>query len=54
MRYSDEFRKGYRDYVNGFEMQSSQSEYDDGYQAARHHFFKDIPYDEFILGGMNW
>lgn len=53
-RISQEYERGYRDYVKGFDAASTDKEYLGGYHAARVAFFADIPYDEDLLGGMNW
>lgn len=52
--YTKAYKDGYKDYVNGFENSVSDPEYQKGYNDARAHFFRDVPYDEEVLGGMYW
>lgn len=49
---SREFKRGYQDFVKGFDASEDDKEYLGGYHAARIAFFADIPYDEDLLGGM--
>lgn len=50
--HSPDFKEGYKDYVKGFESEGKSPEYTRGYEAARGHYFNDVPYDEDVLGGM--